>query len=205
MNVLKKFFEVSTLLNSTTVVVYEKDVVLTDSDSTNSDIDREAPIVNLPPYRVPMTTSSSVKSELDTLLEQSIIEPSNSLWSSPIIPVIKPNGKIRVCMDFRHLNGITPQFHYPIPLLDHILEKAGRAHCLSKLDLSKEFHQLCRNDRSKELTTFVSPFGKYQFVRMPFGLRNAPAIFQQAIEIVLSDCSNLSSVYIDDVLVYSDS
>ena len=77
------------------------------------DIDREAPIVNLPPYRVPTTMSSSVKSELDTLLEQGIIESSNSLWSSPIIPVIKPNGKIRVCMDFRRLNSITPQSHYP--------------------------------------------------------------------------------------------
>ena len=77
--------------------------------------------------------------------------------------------------------------------------------CLSKLDLSKGFHQLCMDDRSKELTTFVSPFGKYQFVRMPFGLQNVLAIFQQAMEIILFECSNLSSVYIDVVLVYSDS
>ncbi len=75
---------------------------------------------------------------------------------------------------------------------------------MSKLDLSKGFYQVQMEEVSKDLTTFVSPWGKFRFRRMPFGLRNAPATFQNLMEKVLENCREFASVYIDDVLVYSD-
>ncbi len=75
--------------------------------------------------------------------------------------------------------------------------------CLSTLDLTAGFHQLAMDPTSSEMTTFVCPFGKFRYVRMPFGLKNAPAIFQSAIENVLKPVSDFSSNYIDDIVVFS--
>ena len=85
------------------------------------------------------------------------------------------------------------------------MDQAGSSRVLFKLDLTAGFHQIAMDEASSELTTFVCPSGKYKFVRMPFGLKNAPAIFQEIIERVLKPVQNNSSNYIDDVLVYSDS
>jgi len=110
-------------------------------------------------------------------------------------------GHIRLCVDFRRLNSVTPNKKSSIPLLDNILEKE----VLSKLDLSKGFHQVVLEEDSKHITTLVYSFGKFRFWRMPFGLRNArsPAVFQLHMERVLKYCSEFSSVYID-LLVYSN-
>ncbi len=144
-----------------------------------------------------------MKAELDILLHSGIIEPSESVWASPLVPVVKPDGKIRLCVDYRRLNATTPQLQQYIPTLDDVLEKAGNATVLSKLDLAKGYYQVQMDDNSRDLTTFISPWGKFRFNRMPFGLRNAPATFQALMELVLKDCSSFASVYIDDVLVYS--
>ncbi len=116
-----------------------------------------------------------MKAELDILLHSGIIEPSESVWASPLVPVVKPDGKIRLCVDYRRLNATTPQLQQYIPTLDDVLEKAGNATVLSKLDLAKGYYQVQMDDNSRDLTTFISPWGKFRFNRMPFGLRNAPA------------------------------
>ena len=85
------------------------------------------------------------------------------------------------------------------------MNRAGSSRVLSKLDLTAGFQQIAMDKASSKLTTFVCPSGKYKFIRMPFGLKNAPAIFQEIIERVLKPVQNNSSNYIDDVLVYSDS
>ncbi len=122
-----------------------------------------------------------VKREIDLLLESNIIEPSESAWASPCVPIVKSDGKVRLCVDYRRLNARTPQVQQYIPSLDDVLE-AGGAKVLSKLDLSKGFYQVQMEDVSKDLTTFVSPWGKFRFKHMPFGLRNAQATFQNLME-----------------------
>ena len=101
------------------------------------------------------------------------------------------------------LNTVTPQQQSYIPCLDDILERVRQTRVLSKLDLSKGFYQVLMSEESKDLTTFVCPFGKFRFRRMPFGLKNAPAVFQLLMEKVLVSCKNVSAVYIDDIIFSS--
>ena len=90
-----------------------------------------------------------------------------------------------------------------MPRIDETLDKLGEAKFLSKIDLAKGFYQIQVEPRDIPKTAFVMLFGKFEFLRMPFGLRNAPASFQRAMENILSELYELSSPYIDDVVIYS--
>ena len=164
---------------------------------------KEGCVVSLPPYKVPERLRDGVKREVEKLLKEGIIEESTSYWSSPVVPVLKPSGDIRLCVDFRKLNDITVQEHCYIPDLEDILSKVSDSMVLSKLDLTQGFHQIRVEPQSKNLTTFVCPYGRYRFNRMLFGLKNAPATFQRAMEKVLHPCSGFAACYIDDVVVFS--
>ena len=163
----------------------------------------EAQPIALCAHRLPDKYREKVKQELDKLLEIKVIEPSHSPWASPIVPVPKPDGSIRLCIDYRRLNSITRPDPYYMITLDEILERVGSSGCLSKLDLSKGYYQIGIVEEDQEKTAFVTQFGKYSFSRMPFGLRNAPAIFQRLMEEVLRGCYQWAAPYIDDILVYS--
>ncbi len=154
---------------------------------------------------IPVGIEQAVKKELTKLLDEGIIVKSSALWSSPLVPVRKKDNSVRICVDFRQLNSVTPLVRYWVPSLDEILQKVGQSKCLSTLDLTSGFHQIVMDDASSDLTTFVCPLGKFKYVRMPFGLKNAPAIFQAAVEAVLSPVSDVSCNYVDDVVVFSDS
>ena len=162
-------------------------------------------VISQRPYQISEKMKEGVTKEIEDMLEGGIIEESESAWSSPIVPVLKPNGAVRVCVDYRKLNACTPQTQCYIPTLDDILDDVGQAKVLSKLDLTKGFNQVHLAPRAKDLTTFISPFGKYRFKRKPFCLKNALAVFQALMEKVLASCKGFARVYIDDVLVYSDS
>ena len=159
--------------------------------------------VALRPYRPPDRMKEGVREEVEKLLELGVAEPSFSPWVSPVVPVPKKDGSLRICVDFRRLNSVTVPDPYYMVTLDEILEKVGSSGCLSKLDLSKGFYQIGIDEESRDKTAFVTPFGKFCFNRMPFGLRNAPAIFQRTMEEVLRGCYEFSAPYIDDILVFS--
>ncbi len=114
-------------------------------------------VISQRPYRVPDRLKDGVKREIDLLLELNIIEPSESASVSPCVSIVKSDGKVRLCVDYRRLNARTPQVQQYIPSLNDVLERAGGAKVLSKLDLSKGFYQVQMEDVSKDLTTFVSP------------------------------------------------
>ena len=163
----------------------------------------QEPVVSHP-RRIPDKLKDGVRSEVLKLVEEGIAIPSSSPWASPIVPVPKKDGSVRICIDYRRLNEITVGDPFYMVTLEEILERAGRAKVMSKLDLSKGFYQVEVDSRSQEKTAFVCPFGKFEFLRMPFGLKNAPALFQRCMESVLHSCYAFSAPYIDDVLIFSD-
>ena len=156
------------------------------------------------PHRIPDKLKDGVRREVLKLVEEGIAVPSSSPWASPIVPVPKKDGSVRICVDYRRLNEITVGDPFYMVTLEEILEKAGGAQVMSKLDLSKGFYQVEVDSRSQEKTAFVCPFGKFEFLRMPFGLKNAPALFQRCMESVLHNCYAFSAPYIDDVLIFSE-
>ena len=119
------------------------------------------------------------------------------------MPVRKPDGRTRLCIDFRKLNSVTVADPYYMPRIDETVDKLGEAKFLSKIDLAKGFYQIQVDPRDIPKTAFVTPFGKFEFLRMPFGLQNAPTTFQRAMENILSELYEFSTPYIDDVVIYS--
>ena len=155
------------------------------------------------PHRVPDKWKDGIRKEILKLEEQGIIIKSKSPWASPIVPVPKPDGTVRICIDYRRLNSITIKDPYYMVTLEEILDRVGNSCVMSKIDLSKGFYQIEVHPESVDKTTFVCFAGKFSFTRMPFGLANAPAIFQRVMESVLEGCYGFSAPYIDDVLVFS--
>ena len=117
-------------------------------------------------HRLPDKFREGVRAELEKLLAIKVIEPSYSPWASPIVPVPKQDGSIRLCIDYRRLNSITRPDPYYMITLNEILERVGSSSCLSKLDLAKGFYQIGIAEEDKAKTAFVTPFGKFVFNRM---------------------------------------
>lgn len=163
-----------------------------------------SPPIRQAPYSVPLGIRDQVKKELDELLECGIIERSVSPWASPLVPVKKSDGGVRLCVDFRKVNELTIREPYYIPGFEEMVERVGTGKVLSKIDLAKGFHQVEVLETDREKTAFVCPFGKFQYRKMPFGLTNAPAVFQRLMDGVLESCMDYARVYIDDVLVVSE-
>lgn len=155
------------------------------------------------PYSVPMALRGKVREELEKLEKSGIIERSSSKWSSSMVPVKKPDGSIRICGDFWKLNAITTLEPYCIPRLEELISKVGEGGVLSKIDLTKGFHQVMVREEDREKLAIITSFGKWQYKRMPFGVSSPPATFQRLMDTVLEDCADVSCVYIDDVLIWS--
>ena len=158
----------------------------------------------LPARRVPMHMQSEVDKEIDSMLQQDIIEPSQSDFSSPPVLVRKKDGSLRFCVDYRKLNQVTVKDSYPLPRIEEALDSiTPRCRYFSTLDLAMGYHHVPIRVEDKEKTAFSTRRGLFQFKVMPFGLTNAPATFQRLMERVLSKMTwSECLVYIDDVLVW---
>lgn len=156
-------------------------------------------------YRIPERLIPGLQKEIKLMLELGIIEVSCSEWCSPIVLVPKKDGSLRFCIDFRYLNAVSNFDPYPMPRIDDLLERVGRAQYITTLDLSKGYWQLALAPEARELTAFRTPFGMYQFRVMPFGLQGAPATFQRLMDHVLRDVGDFSAAYLDDVVIFSQS
>ena len=113
------------------------------------------------------------------------IVPSTSPWSFPLVPVQKHDGTIRVCVDYRKLNQVTKADPHYMSMLAEIVDRIGASGVISKLDITKGYYQVRIKEEDQPKTAFCSPYGKFQFTCVPFGLKNAPALFQKLMERVL--------------------
>lgn len=167
----------------------------------------EHPPIYVPPYRLTPAKKELMRQEIEKMLKDNVIEECESAWCSPALLVPKANGSTRFCVDYRRLNAVTKTDHYPMPLIDELLQSTKRDCYMSTLDLRSGYWQVSVNEQDKDKTAFISPLGTFRFKRMPFGLKNAPATFQRLID-RLRSCSSLANVtilaYLDDLLIISE-
>jgi len=155
-------------------------------------------------YRLSKLKTDILKGELAKLIEKELIEPSYSEWSSPIVIVPKPNGKYRLCIDYRKVNDATEKDSYPLPNITEIFDSLDGATVFTTLDLYSGYHQILMDEESIEVTSFTTKFGNYQFKVMPFGLTGAPATFQREMNRILFPLIGKCVFnFIDDILIYS--
>ena len=139
---------------------------------------------------------------LDSLVEQGIISPVKfSSWAAPIVPVMKQDGTVRLCGDYKvSINHALQVDSYPIPRVEHLFASMSGGKYFSKLDLSQAYLQIPLDDSSKELVTINTHKGLFRYNRLPFGISSAPAIFQRCMENLLQGINGVC-VYFDDILV----
>jgi hypothetical protein len=147
----------------------------------------------------------AIFAHLQELQAKGFIEPSNSPVKSALLIVQKPGGGIRVCVDYRELNEATIKDCYPIPFFRKTMAKLSKAKFFSKVDVIHAFNRMRMKPGNEWLTSFATRWGTFQYKVMPFGLCNAPATFQRAINDALAGLfDNFCTAYLDDVLIYSE-
>ncbi|XP_043862569.1 uncharacterized protein LOC122756547 [Drosophila santomea] len=154
------------------------------------------------PYRLSVDEKAKVRHLIQQLLESNIIRPGYSPFASPMLLVRKKNGTDRLCVDYRELNANAVSEKYPLPLISDQIAGLSGARFFSCIDMAGGFHQIPIHPNSIERTAFVTPEGQFEYLAMPFGLKNAPAVFQGAINRALGDLTHsYAIVYMDDVMM----
>ena len=168
-------------------------------------IDESKPPPYGPIYNLSDTELAVLREYIDLHLKTGFIRPSKSPSGAPILFAKKPDGSLRLCVDYRGLNNLTIKNWYPLPLVGESLDRLGRARRFTKIDLTWAYHRVRIKERDEWKTAFQTRYGHYEYQVLPFGLSNAPATFQAYINTILA--KNLDVfviVYLDDILIYSE-
>ena len=164
------------------------------------------PPINLRYRPVNPSLEPHLKKQIEEWLRHDVIEPSASPYNFPLVCVTKKNGKFRWCIDYRELNKISKRDTYPIGNIEDNLARLANSKIFSGLDGSGAFHVVPLSEDSKEKTAFSTPFGLYQFKRLPFGLANGPSTYARLIKMVLSQIpTSIAIPYLDDTIIHSPS
>jgi hypothetical protein len=156
-------------------------------------------------YRMTELERGELKKQLAELLRKGLIRPSVSPFGSPVIFVRKPNGELRLCIDYRAVNKLTVRNRYPLPLVDELLDRLKGATCFSCLDLAAGYNQIRIREEDICKTAITTPFGHWEYLVLPMGLANAPSVFSALMNDVFKGMEHYVLVYIDDVMVMSKS
>ncbi|XP_037958998.1 uncharacterized protein K02A2.6-like [Teleopsis dalmanni] len=166
------------------------------------EIDNNMPPRNEAPRRIPISLREQLKVTLDEMEKQNIIvkEYEHTDWTSNLV-IVKKNNKLRICIDPKHLNQALKDVKYQLPTIEEVLAELADAKVFTVLDAKHGFWQLELEKNSSKLTTFWTPFGKYRFNRLPFGLKPAMEIFQMKQNQIIAGLKGVVCIA-DDILVY---
>jgi len=149
---------------------------------------------------------AELKKQLEDLLEKQFIRPSVSPCGALVLLVKKKDGLSSLCIDYRQLNKLTIKNKYPLPRVDDLLDQLHGAIIFSKIDLRSGYHQILVKAEDVQKIAFRSRYGHYEFLVMPFGVTNAPAIFMDYMNRIFRPfLDKFVVVFIEDILIYSNS
>lgn len=204
----KLLFE--TILNNQSILLKKNEKLTATAAIKHKIITNNEQPVYTKSYRYPQTFKKDVEEQIKELLDNGIIKHSTSPYSSPIWVVPKKmdssgKRKVRVVIDYRKLNDKTVNDKFPIPQIEEILDSLGKSAYFTTLDLKSGFHQIEMDPKHQEKTAFSTALGHFEFLRMPFGLKNAPATFQRAMNNILVDLiGTICFVYLDDIIIIGE-
>ena len=167
------------------------------------EIDKSVQPVQLPTRRVPIALREPLKQELDRLSNIGVIRKVDTPtdWITALVVTRKKNGKVRLCIDPKPLNEALRRNHYPLPTIDDVLPLLSKARVFTVLDAKNGFWHIQLDEPSSYATTFGTPWGRYRWLRMPFGVSPAPEEFQRRIDIALEGLPGQKAIA-DDILIF---
>ncbi|CAF4928875.1 unnamed protein product [Rotaria sp. Silwood1] len=158
------------------------------------------------PRRVLHLKRQIINNEVKKMLDNGIIELSNSPWASPVVTVKKSDESPRFCIDYRRLNSFTQKDVYPLPRIDDVFERLNGSQIFSKLDLRSGYFQIPLAPEKRAKTAFTTPDGLWEFTRLSQGLKNSPSVFQRLMNLTLGLLRwDICLAYLDVIIVYSPS
>ena len=183
-------------------VLFKDELGLVQSTQAKLHVDPQSQPKYFRPRPIPYALRGKVEQELERLEKAGIIEPVEfSEWAAPVVPVIKRDGTVRICGDYKlTVNQAAKLDTYPLPKVDDLFSQLAGGKKFTKLDLAHAYQQIALEPDSKQYLTINTHKGLYQYTRLPFGVHSAPAIFQRTIEGILRGVKNVA-VYIDDILI----
>ena len=169
-------------------------------------VDDSVKPVQCPPRKIPISMKPRLKNELTDLVSRGVVTPVTepTAWCSQMSVQTKKNGTLRICLDPRPLNKALQRERYPLPVIDDILPDLANAKLFSKLDLKDGYWHCTLDEQSSYLTTFITPFGRYRWLRLPFGLKVSSEIFQRKLNECVEGLKGVLCIA-DDILVYGNS
>lgn len=181
--------------------VFNKDLGLYTGGTVTLNLIEKVKPVFCKPRPVPLAWRAKIESQLQDLVEKGVlVHVDNSEWGTPLVPILKPNGQIRICGDYKStINKYLEDVKYPLPLIDELFASL-RGELFTKLDLSNAYNQLMLDESSQLLCAWSTHLGIFKMTRLPFGVKPAAAIFQKTIENILRGISNVVN-YLDDIII----
>lgn len=160
--------------------------------------------VTQPYRRIPPGQFEEVKQHIRNLIEKDVIRESTSPYASPIVLVRKKDSSLRLCVDYRKLNLKCQRDQFPLPRVEECFDVLHGASVFSTMDLTSGYNQIPVKESDRFKTAFTTPFGLYEYNRMPFGLSNAPATFQRLMQQCFrEEIFQILLIFLDDIIVYS--
>ena len=182
----------------------EEDLGATRFPAFSIELSQQSPIYQRPRY-FPAPISREIEEQCERLEQMGVIEESESPWNSPIVPIRKPDGTLRICVDYRRVNDVTIKARFPMNLVADSVYRMHGMKVFTKLDLLRGYYQMEVEEGSRPITAFSTAHKHFQFKRLSFGLANAPGAFQKGMNVLLSRFPSANvTVFIDDILIMNE-